>query len=93
MKCDKVALLAQSYLLAVSRPTRSSVAGPTIDSGLLAPVRGAFPHRSYTYAKPSSRLECSVLLITHLEIELQSELHVTRIDSTSHCSEIAGSNR
>jgi hypothetical protein len=32
------------------------------------------------------------LLVAQLEIELQSELHVTRIDSASDSSEIAGPN-
>jgi hypothetical protein len=36
--------------------------------------------------------ELRVLLVAHLEIELQSELHVTRIDSASDSSEIAGPN-
>ena len=36
--------------------------------------------------------ELRVLRVAQLEIELQSELHVTRIDSASDRSEIAGPN-
>ena len=41
--------------------------GRWFDSCSCKPVRGAFPHRPYSYAKPSSQLECSVLLMTQLE--------------------------
>jgi len=55
-----------------------------------SPVRGAFPHQPHSYAKPSSQLECSVLLMTQLEVELQGQLQFSRvIDRRSDHTEIA----
>src|SRR5262249_7485722 len=55
-------------------PPLGSSSGRWFESCSCKPVRGAFPHQPYSYAKPSNQTGIAVLLMTQSKQQLQPEL-------------------
>src|ERR1051326_2012471 len=67
-----------------------SSSGRWFESYSCKPVRGAFPHQPYSYAKPTTKLRCSVFLMTQSEHQLRAELNGPRTARTRDVAETPG---